>query len=379
VVGALLLAVVVAGSIAALVFQGIAVALALEMPRLDPAPSAGAGGRSEVSVIVAARNEEDDLPGCLDGLLAQDDPPLEILVVDGNSTDRTREIARARAPRVRLLEEPPLPDGWVGKNWACDLGYRASTGEWLLFTDADMRYHPATVRTTVAWAEREGADLATLAPRIETVGFWEKVVMPFYTQMVLTYFRTPHVNRARSRAAMANGQFTLVRRSAYAAVGGHARIRSSVLEDVQLARAFRAAGRPMRVAWAPDLLWTRMYRDRKEMFEGLLKNVHGTRFSALRQAAFAVGLVAFFWLPFAVLPLGVAWQLPLLVAWGAFLDALLFVKHFGFARGIRTAGRYGLLFPIAVGFYLVLLSSSIARGLRRRPLEWKGRAYPIES
>ncbi|HEV2519940.1 MAG TPA: glycosyltransferase [Thermoplasmata archaeon] len=373
-----LLALVVAGSIIALLFQGAAIVLALAMPALEPPVTDRSGNRSRVSAIVAARNEETDLPACLDDLIAQSYPDLEILVVDGGSTDRTRDVARARAPRVRLIEEPPLPPGWVGKNWACDVGYRAATGHWLLFTDADMRYHPDTVRATVDWAERENADLATLAPRIVTSGFWEKVVMPFYAQMVLTYFRTPRVNRADSRAAMANGQFLMVRREAYERIGGHRAIRTSVLEDVRLAEEFRAAGRTLRVAWAPELISTEMYRTRAEMFEGLLKNVHGARFSAVRQVGFLVGLIAFFWLPLLVLPLGLLWGLPALAVWGAFLYGALFGKHVALARGLRTRGWYGLAFPLAVGYYLVLVATSLGRGLRHRPLAWKGRSYPIE-
>ena len=373
-----LLALIVGGSVAALLFQGVAIVLALAMPKLEPAAPESDGPRPRVSVVIAARNEEADLPGCLDDLLAQEYPDLEITVVDGGSTDGTREVARARSPRVRLIEEPPLPDGWVGMNWACDVGYGASSGEWVLFPDADLRYHPSAVRATVAWAVRERADLATLAPTIVMAGFWERVVLPFYAQMVLTFFRTPRVNRPGSRAAMANGQYTLVRRSAYEQVGGHRAVRSSVLEDVRLAEEFRAAGLTLRVAWAPDLIATRMYRDRTEMFEGLLKNVHGVRFSALRQVAFLVALVAFFWLPLGLLPLGLAWGLPALAAWGAFLSVALFGKHVAFARGFRARAVDGLAFPIAVGFYVVLVGTSLVRGLRDRPLAWKGRTYPLE-
>lgn len=370
---------VLGGSGAALLFQGVAIVLAFEMPTLAPLPASSGATGPKISVIVAARNEAVDLPACLDGLLAQDYPNLEILVVDGDSTDGTRDVVKARAPWVTLLREPPLPPGWVGKNWACDVGARAASGTWLLFTDADLRYHPSTVRATLGWAEREGADLASLAPRIETVGFWERVVLPFYTQMVLTYFRAPRVNRPRSSAAMANGQFTMVRRSAYDRVGGHAAIRSSVLEDVRLAQAFRQAGLSLRIAWAPDLIVTRMYRDRAEMFEGLLKNVHGTRYSTLRQLGFLVGLVGGFLLPLAVLPIGLAWGIAGLALWGAFLWLALFGKHAAFARGTRTPARYGLLFPLAVAYYVVLIATSIGRGVRRRPLDWKGRRYPLET
>jgi chlorobactene glucosyltransferase len=361
---------------AVLVVQGAALWLAREMPRLDPAPGGPARG-PKVSVVIAARDEEDDLPATLDGLLAQDTSPLEIVVVEGGSRDRTREVIEARAPRVRRVDEPPLPDGWVGKNWACWTGARATDGEWLLFLDADVRLHPAAVRTTLDWATREGARLATIAPRVEMVGFWERTVLPFYVQMVLTYFRAPHVNRPDSGAAMANGQYWLVRRSDYERLGGHEAVRSEVLEDVAIARRFRVAGWPIRLAWAPGLAQTRMYRDRHEMFEGLLKNVHDTEFSAARQAGFAFGLVALFWAPLVLLPLGLLWgSLPTVVA-GAVLAVALFGKHAVFARAVGAPARYGLLFPVAVGFYLALVLTSLGRGLRGGSVRWKGRAYPL--
>ena len=361
----------------AIAAQGFAVVLAARMPRLDPAQAPGFGVWPKVSVIVAARNEETDLPGCLDDLLRQDYPDLEVLVVDGGSTDRTREIALARAPRVRLLEEPPLPEGWVGKNWACDVGYRAATGDYLLFTDADVRYHPTAVHATVAWARTEDAALTTLAPRIEMVGFWEKVVLPFYVQMVLTYFRTPRVNREDSSAAMANGQYSLVRRRDYDAVGGHAAVRGAVLEDVALARRFRSAGSRLRVAWAPDLLSTRMYRDRHEMFEGLVKNIHDTEFSAARQAGLLLGVALVFLAPLALFPLGLFLGSLPLIGLGLAVYLLFFVKHALFAHGVRGSPAYGLMFPVAAAYYLVLLATSLVRGIVGRPVAWKGRTYAI--
>jgi len=372
-------AVVVVATVVTILLQGLPLLFAAQMPRLGPPPEDPAWRTGPlVSVILAARNEEADLGPALDGLLAQEYEPLEILVVDGGSTDRTREVARARSPRVRLIEEPPLPAGWVGKNWACHVGYQASLGGFLLFTDADMRYHPSTVGATLAWAESEHADLATLAPRVEARTFWEKAVLPLYIQLVLTYFRTPRVNRENSTAAMANGQFTLVRRAAYEAVGGHAAVRGVVLEDVALARRFRAARKRLRVAWAPDLLVTRMYRDRREMFEGLKKNVHDTRFSAARQLVFLAGLIGLFLLPLAVLPLGLATGSAILTGLGAFVYVAWFAKHALFARAIGMSAGYGLVFPVAVGFYLALVVASLSDGIRRRPIAWKGRVYAMD-
>lgn len=371
-------ALLVAGA-AVLVFQGIAVVLAKAMPELGPAPATSSSPRGRVSVIIAARNEEGDLPNCLDSFLTQDHPDLEILVVDGNSTDGTREVARARAPRVTLVEEPPLPAGWVGKNWACHLGAARATGEFLLFADADVRAHPTAVRRTLEWADAERADLVSLAPRLEALTFWERVVLPFMAQVILTYFRTPRVNRDGSRTAMANGQFLGIRRAAYRALGGHEAIRGAVLEDVRLAQEARRLGRPLRVAWAPELLVTRMYRDRHEMFEGLLKNIHGTRFSLARQSAFLAALVGFFLLPLAILPVGIAYGSLAVTVLGAILYLALFAKHVGFARSLTGAPAYGLLYPLAVGFYLALVVASIGSGLRHRPIAWKGRDYAREA
>ncbi|MCI4343575.1 MAG: glycosyltransferase [Thermoplasmata archaeon] len=368
--------VLLVASVGVLVYQGLAILYAYQMPTLAPA-AASLGASSRVSVIIAARNEVDDLAGTLDTLRVQDYSNLEVVVVDGGSTDGTQGVIDARAPRVRRIDEPPLPDRWVGKNWACWAGAKATQGDWLLFLDADVRLHPAAVRTVVAWAESEQADLATISPRVEMKGFWERLVIPFWTQMVLTYFRAPRVNRPDSSAAMANGQFLMIRRTVYEQIGGHEAVRSYVLEDVELARRVRAAGLKLRIAHAVDLAVTRMYRDPDEMFEGLLKNVHGTEFSAGRLVGFWFGLVGLFLLPLALLPLGLWAQSWPLIGMGAFLWVALFGKHVGFARALGAPAVYGLLYPAAVVYYLRLVSVSLARGLRGRPVNWKGRTYPL--
>lgn len=367
-----------AASVVVLLYQGFALLLAAQMPRLDPAPPERLPESvPRVSVVIAARNEELDLPGTLDDLLAQDYPNLEILVAEDGSTDRTGEVIDARSPRVRRVNPPPLPHGWVGKNWACWNGAQAATGPWLLFEDADVRTNSATVRTTLEWAQREHADLATIAPALEMRTFWERLILPFYIQMVLTYFRTPRVNQPHSRSAMANGQFWLTPRTTYDAMGGHAAVGGTVLEDVAIARRYRAAGRTLRVAWTPLLARTRMYRNRAEMFEGLLKNIHGTDFSPGRLVAFIAGLVGLFLLPLALLPYGLATgDLPLTVM-GGILYIALFGKHVVFARAVGAPAVYGLLYPVAVGYYIVLVGTSLARGLRRKPVAWKGRSYPM--
>jgi chlorobactene glucosyltransferase len=371
-------ALLLVGAVLVLLFQGVAILLAFQTTRLEPLPpETSIPRRGRVSVVIAARNEEADLGPTLDAVLAQDYPDLEVVVVEGGSTDGTRAAIDARAPRVRRIDEPPLPPGWVGKNWACWTGANATRGDWLLFLDADVRLAPGAVRTVLTWTESEHADLASIGPRVEMIGFWERVVLPFFLQVVLTYFRTPRMHRPGSRAAMANGQCWLTRRVQYYARGGHEAVRGQVIEDVAIARRYRAAGDTLRFAWAPELGRTRMYTDRHEMFEGLLKNVHGLEFSAARMVGFLAALVGLFLLPLGLLPLGIATGSVVLSAVGAVLWVALFGKHVAFNAAVGAPARYGLLFPLAVAWSLVLVSTSLVHGVRRRPVAWKGREYAV--
>src|ERR1700741_3185007 len=201
-----------------------------------------ASRRPSVSVIVPARNEEASLRACLESLVAQQGITFEIIVVDDGSTDRTRAIAES-FPEVRLIEPGPLPPGWTGKNNAVTAGAREARGEWLLFTDADTVHKAGSLAPAVAETEQHHAALLSSFPAQEVHGFWEKAVMPvIFAELARTY-RPSDVSDPRSPAAAANGQYLLITRSAYDAVGGHAAIATTLLEDVALARAVKASGR----------------------------------------------------------------------------------------------------------------------------------------
>ena len=331
-----------------------------------------------MSVVIAARNEELDLPATLDRLLAQDYPNLEVVVVDGGSTDGTRGVIDARAPRVRLVDEPPLPPDGSARTGRAGPGRARPGASGSYSSTPTCASMPATRPDRVGWAERERRRPRDASlPEIEMAASGSGAVLPFYIQMVLTYFRAPHVNRSSSRTAMANGQFCLVRRAEYEALGRPRR------DPIHRARGRgarpevpgRRAGRS-RVALGPDLVRTRMYRDRAEMFEGLLKNVHGTEFSAARQVGFLVGLVGLFWLPLAVLPLGLLTGDYLATAFGALLAFALFAKHVVFARAGTRSRRLRTLVPPR-GRVLRGGRGLVPRhGLRGGTVGWKGRSYP---
>lgn len=360
--------------------QGAIVLLAYQMPSLSPEGTGSLVSTPSVTVIVPARNEAQELARCLDDLGAQDYPPrggrMDVIVVDGGSTDGTAEVARGHPLHPTVLLEPPLPADWVGKNWACHQGVQNAQGELLLFLDADVRLAPEAVRAAVAHLQSTQAQLVTFAAKVVMEGFWERVVMPLYIQFVLLYFVTPRVNNDRSSRAMANGQFLLFDRKGYQLCGGHERVHAAVLEDVRLAQELKRAGGRLRIVWAPELVQTRMYADRREMSEGILKNLHGTRFSVGRQLGLALALFVFFLSPFVVLLLwGLGW-LPFL--WG--LVAVLLVlataaKQVGFQGAVGAPRGYGLLYPLGCVFYLGLFARSIRRGLGSAEVSWKGRSY----
>jgi glycosyltransferase involved in cell wall biosynthesis len=225
-----------------------------------------------VSVIVPARNEEASLGGCLESLTGQTGVSFEIILVDDASTDRTREIAQS-FPSVRVVDAGPPPARWTGKNNAMAGGAAVAGGEWLLFTDADTVHLPGSLARAVAEVGRRGASLLSYSPQQEVHGFWERAVMPvIFAELAATY-RPALVSDPRSPAAAANGQYILIAREAYDAIGGHAAVSGSLLEDVALARAVKASGRRIFFRFGGDAVRTRMYRSFSQLREGWTKNL----------------------------------------------------------------------------------------------------------
>jgi glycosyltransferase involved in cell wall biosynthesis len=182
-----------------------------------------------ISVVLAAKDEQRDLEPCVTALLGQDYPDFELTVVDDRSRDRTpailRRLRRRHGDRVQVLTVKRLRDGWTGKNNAMREGVAASTGPWLLFTDADCRI---TSTRALAIAMREAldteADLFSIAPVLEARTWWERVLQPAWAFVLMTWFMPHRVNDPRQPTAYANGAFMLMRKDAYEAIGGHVRV-----------------------------------------------------------------------------------------------------------------------------------------------------------
>lgn len=228
-----------------------------------------------VSVLVPARNEQENIADCVSSLARQQYPDFELLVLDDDSADATAAKAGAAGEgRVRVLRGKPLPAGWNGKPWACQQLAEAATGDLFFFTDADTVHHPATLARAVAALQDLRADLLTAVTGVEMKGPGELLTIPFPLWSILTLLPVPLAYRWRTSGALvaANGKFLLIRREAYELVGGHAAARDHATEDMEIARRIKKAGLRWRLVNATGFVSSRMYTGWSEARKGFAKN-----------------------------------------------------------------------------------------------------------
>jgi glycosyltransferase involved in cell wall biosynthesis len=334
------------------------------------------------SAIIPARNEEAAIRRAIESVAAQPEVE-EIIVVNDQSTDRTGAILAelaARIPKVRVLTTGGLPDGWVGKNYAASIGAAAARGDWLLFTDADTYHMLGSTRRALEDAVDHDAVLVSYSPEQEVDSFWERAMIPFVYCRLAVRFSYARVNDPASPDAAANGQFLMILREVYEAIGGHAAVSGDVLEDVALARHVKTAGYRIYFTAPIGVIQTRMYRSFGAMWQGWTKNLYplvgGTprsMFAELRQVVPWVEILLL--ILYGALPVrtGIAspWMLLLLIA------LMLLLRHL----------RYGLLlyrnlyrvshvqyYGAGVALYTAALVASWWKNTRGS-VEWKGRTY----
>jgi chlorobactene glucosyltransferase len=346
-----------------------------------------------VSVLVPARNEERSIEACVGSLLQQDYPHFELLVLDDHSEDRTGEIVRrlfAEFPNVpaRLVRGEPLPQDWTGKNFACHQLAQTARGDFLLFTDADTKHAPGTVTAAVAYAQRNRAGLVSAWPRLVTGTLGEKLIVPVillvgfaFCPLWLQRWIQERPERAKGRdvrgLGVANGQFLFFTRETYDHIGGHAALRSHVVEDVSLGRAVAARmpeGERLFNCDALRFSEVRMYRSFTETWEGFTKNMRAV-FDDQRAGFWLFGLMeaACFLGPFINVfrSAGLAWWLVLGQVAIVLLIRLLLAVRF------RTSRLGALLHPVGI-FLVLLIGFNSWRRATGRGVVWKGRTYKPE-
>jgi cellulose synthase/poly-beta-1,6-N-acetylglucosamine synthase-like glycosyltransferase len=330
-----------------------------------------------VSAIVPARNEEAAIGACVRSLALQPEV-TEIVVVNDQSSDGTAEVVRGLSreiPRLRLVEAGEVPQGWVGKNNAVWTGAQQAKGGWLLFTDADAELYPQAVARALGVARESGAAMVSFSPEQVTRTWYEKALIPFVYCRLAKYFSFETVNDPGSSAAAANGQFLMVRRDAYDAIGGHAGVAGEVLEDVALAKRLKAAGYRLWFGPGTGVVRTRMYRTFGGMWEGWKKNLYllvgGTPGTVYRELFAVVP-----WIPLLLVVIGL--RIPLAFVAGL---GLLVARHAGYGMELsrnRWKAGFILYYVPGVLLYAGVLWASY-RAYARGVVEWKGRAVSVRA
>ncbi|WP_263359761.1 glycosyltransferase [Acidicapsa ligni] len=341
--------------------------------------------RMELTVIVPARDEEDCVGACLASLVGQSDEffllgrDWELLVVDDGSTDRTGEIAKGFAG-VTVMEPARLEKGWTGKANACWTAAQQARGSWLLFTDADTVHEAGNLRRAIHEAEKHKVGMLSYSPRQLVSGIWQRALMPLvFCELALSY-PPEKVSNPELRIAAANGQFLLVSAEGYKAIGGHASVKSEILEDVELAFLAKKRKVGLRFRYAADALSTRMYRTTGAMLEGWTKNLALLFGNSLMLAAWRILDVALL----VGLPL-LAWaywgagvqQLPWFTA--GWLLALVWLRNlWRFYARVAKSNFPALdvaISPLALPLFAFLLYRSWFQNKILRRVNWKGRTY----
>ncbi len=338
-------------------------------------------GNPRVSVIVPARNEEEAIEQALRSLLALDYDNYEVIAVNDRSTDRTGEIMEQVAknsgstPALRVVHHEELPPGWLGKTRAMWTAANYATGDWLLFTDADVIFKPASLRRALAYAESEPADHVVLFPRMIMKRPGEYMMIAFFQTMFMFGHRPWKVADPSTDDHMGVGAFNLVRRRVYDAVGTYQALRMEVLDDMKLGKVVKKAGFAQRNVFGGDLISIRWARGAMGIVNNLTKNFFAVlSFQWWRTVLSAFGLAFLNFGPFLGIWLAHGWaRIPYAIALGS-----LFCIYVGMSLRSAVPPYYFLLHPVSAALFIYTLLRSMILTLWNDGIVWRGTKYPLD-
>ena len=352
----------------------------IAQPEWDLRP-ATPNGEPRVSIIVPARNEAEHIRETLAQLLALDYSNYEVIAVNDRSTDRTGQIMSevAASPQahglLRVIQIAELAPGWLGKTHAMWTAGQQATGDWLLFTDADVLFKPDVLRRAVAYAEAERADHLVLFPRMIMKQPGEKMMIAFFQALFVFGHRPWKVADPKARDHMGVGAFNMVRRPVYDAVGTYRALRMEVLDDMKLGKVIKNAGFAQRNVFGEDLISLRWAKGAFGIVRNLTKNFFAVlSFQWWRAVATIVGLGFLNLGPFLGVFLAHGWaRVPYAIA----LFSLCAI-YWGMSRRSAVPPYYVLLHPVSTSLFMYILLRSMVHALWNDGIVWRGTKYPLD-
>ena len=328
--------------------------------------------------MFAGRNEEEKLPGALATFLGQDYPRYEVVAVDDRSEDATGAIldaAARRDSRLKVVHVTSLPEGWLGKTYGLQQAYEASSGEWLVLTDADGHFAPDVLRLAIALAQKNHWDHLPLLAAAKLFTFGEKMVMTFFACAFVLATRPWSVSNPKSSAYVGVGAFQLIRRSTYEKIGTHRRLAMEVVDDVKVGKLVKEAGCRSGVGRAGPAVSVHWHSGVRNLIRGTEKNFFAAANYSLWIASAQLFSIFMAWIfPWLALPFVRGWAR--IFAMVAIVVPML--AQAGAAREFRVSMFYALTQPVAaVIFFWMLLRSTIVT-VRNGGIRWRGTFYPLE-
>lgn len=349
------------------------------------------GEPPSVTILIPAKDEGERIRGCIESALKQDYPKLEVIAINDRSTDNTGAVMDEMAaanPRLSVLHitQPPAP-GWTGKNNALFNGAKKATGDWLLFVDSDVILEKDALATAMSVVCRKKFDMLSLLPRLESHSMWEEMLVPLAGSAASTmYLIALNNNSQLPNVAFANGQFMLMSRSSYDAIGRHETVRDRYCEDVEIARLMKVQGLRPRVSWGNDFCSVRMYSSLPSIIRGWSRIYYAARVGSpwrtlaaltfVLQCCFTVYPALAWGIWRTIHPgtalhgyIGIAWLSAAIVHWLVMTAFLGVMYHWS---GNRR--RNALLFPVA-GSLLVYIFLRALKMCVTKKVEWRGTSY----
>ncbi len=333
-----------------------------------------------ISVIVPAKNEESTIAGVLRGMLAMDYPNYEVLAIDDRSTDQTGarmdDVAASEASaRLKVLHITELPERWLGKTHAMWTAGQQATGDWLLFTDADVFFHPDTLRRAVAYAESERADHLVVFPTLVMKSPGERMMIAFFQTLFAFGHRPWKVADPKSKDHMGVGAFNMIRRAGYDKVGTYKALRMEVLDDMKLGKVVKNAGLAQRNVFGDGLLSIHWASGAFGVINNFTKNFFAVMsFQSWRTLGAAFALLYLNVMPFVGVWLAHGWSRAG-YAVALFSIALIYA---GMSLRTKISPLYVLLHPVSSVLFNYALLRSMFVTLRDGGVTWRGTKYPLD-
>lgn len=336
-----------------------------------------------MSILIPARNEEENIKRCIISLTKQDYKNIEILVLDDNSTDDTVRIVlelSQKDPRIKLYSGGPLKKGWLGKSYACWQLSKHARGDYLIFTDADTLHFPNSISGAVACLLRYNLDALSVFPKEIMVTFHERMMVPFGHYIILSLMPLYLIRKIKTALfCTAIGQFMLFKKEVYKKIGGHKSIKGKMLEDIKISKRVKSFGYKFMIFDGRSNVYCRMYRNFREIVEGYSKVLFAVFDYKIYLISIAIILVAaIFLFPFLMLPIGIFFDWPLVLIELIILQIIIIlITKIILSLRFKCKAVDIILHPISIVYLILIAINSVFNAKIGMGVYWKGRIYDV--